>query len=1167
MRLKCIKLIGFKSFVEATTVSFPSNLCAVVGPNGCGKSNIIDAVRWVMGESSAKNLRGESMMDVIFKGSKKRKPAGFAQIELLFDNQAGRITGEYAAYAEISVKRRLRSDGQNYYFLNGSKCRRRDIMDIFLGTGLGPRSYSIISQGMISHLVESKPEELRFFLEEAAGISKYKERRRETENRMKRTLENLDRLTDLRDELTKRLSHLKHQAENAEKYKTYQEQSRIKQAQSQGIRWKSFHETLQKIQLKRSTFETKMESHITKQVHYDTQLDKSRIIQQEQQEQFQKKQADYYQINNHITRIEQTLAHQTERCQQLSNDLKNNQLLQSENEKQLDTDQSALIKIAHHLEQLSPEKNQSSAYQEELESNVQIAEERMADWHHRWDICIEKSNEKQREAEVLQSNIQHTEHIITRLQEQIAHHQVELKTLDIHTLHSTSDQLKNDLSAQQNVLESLNKNINTINQLIQTQQNNVITITQKQQTCHENYCKTQGQYSSLIALQEAAEQSEENPAEWLAEKALDHTHTVSSLLKVETGWELAVETILGEFLQARLIDRIESLSPIIDHLDQKQVNFIIEAQTKTLNIIQNRKPLTDYVSGVNLTILNQVYCADSLKEAWAIRKSLNADTSVITQSGIWMGQDWIRIPKIKNPELTLLHRQKTLAELTQQLNKIALERETCDQLLSVEQKKCDQIAHQANELILQRNTESQKLGELTAAHQAQKQRINNESNRRDTTEEQCKKAQSQQSIEKEKLMEYRAILELLLDTMQTHLSEQDILRDEKETLQIQITDHRLALTTHQDNAHDLSLQYKQLETQHDALKQAIDRATAQKIRIEKIVEELNVSLKSVQTIQTDNLSNELTEQLEQQSLAENQMNTARMTLDDITESLAVFEKQKHELESTLQQYRTQIDTLRLEEQEIKVRSETIEEQLTVDQFNIEHILRDLPKEATENQWTQEIEKLASKIQQLGLINLAAIDEYDQQSERLHYLNHQNDDLQDALNTLEKAIERIDQETKQRFEQTFNAVNEGLNTLFPRIFGGGTAYLIQTDDDILRTGITIMAQPPGKKNTTIHLLSGGEKALTAIALVFSIFKLNPSPFCMLDEVDAPLDDANVGRYIKMVKEMSEHIQFIYVTHNKIAMEEAHQLIGVTMHEPGVSRPVSVDIDVAAEMIST
>ncbi len=1167
MRLKCIKLIGFKSFVEATTVSFPSNLCAVVGPNGCGKSNIIDAVRWVMGESSAKNLRGESMMDVIFKGSKKRKPAGYAQIELLFDNQAGRITGEYAAYSEISVKRRLRSDGQNHYFLNGNKCRRRDIMDIFLGTGLGPRSYSIISQGMISNLIESKPEELRVFLEEAAGISKYKERRRETENRMRRTLENLDRLTDLRDELTKRLAHLKHQAEDAEKYKSYQENFRKKRAELHALRWKALNTTFETSQAKRVELEVQTESYITQQVNHDTQLEKYRITQQEQNDQFQKTQSHYYQLNNSITRIEQTLTHQTERCEQLAVDLKTNQTLQAENLTQLETDQANIARINHQITQLNPEQDQSSAYQLELENTLALSEEELVNWHQHWDICIEKSNHTQRETEVLQSNIQHTEHVLTQLNEQIILQQTDLQSLNIETLQSTAVQLKETFLNQQALSDSLSHEAKTLTQTVETLQNNLSTLTKKQQTHHQDYCETQGQYASLMALQAAADQADNKPTQWLAEQGFDQTQQLSDILQVKPGWELATETILGDFLQARVLDDIQVLAPIIDHLDSKQVNFILQENASPTTNTGDKIPLTQYVSGASLSILNSIYIANSLSEAWSIRSTLAPTESVITSTGIWMGRDWVRIPKIKNPELTLLHRQKTLTQLQKKLNTLQTEKESIEQTLSKEQLALNTMKEKLEKLALQRNIESQRLGELTAEYQSQKQQIDTASNRREITEQQLNKSQDQQHLEKAKLTEYREKLETLLDLMQTHLIDQETLRAEKDLLQEKITHNRCALSGHQESSHDLLLQYTTLETQRDGLQQVIERATKQQEQLTLRLKTIQDALKEAQTIQADDLSTELTALLEQQSQAEVHMNDARIQLDKVTELFSETEKKKQDSEHALQQYRSQLETIRLEEQETKVRCQTLEEQVNEGQFKLNELLADLSEEAQETDWISEIEKLESKINKLGPINLAAIDEYEQQSERLNYLNTQNDDLQDALNTLEKAIDRIDQETRQRFESTFNAVNDGLNLLFPRIFGGGKAYLLQTDNDLLNTGIAIMAQPPGKKNTTIHLLSGGEKALTAIALVFSIFRLNPSPFCMLDEVDAPLDDANVGRYINMVKEMSEQIQFIYVTHNKVAMESANQLIGITMHEPGVSRPVSVDIDSAVGMIST
>ena len=1173
MRLKCIKLTGFKSFVDNTTVSFPGNMCGVVGPNGCGKSNIIDAVRWVMGESSAKNLRGESMMDVIFKGSKTRKTSGYAQVELIFDNNEGRITGEYAAYTEISVKRRLTSDAQNNYFLNGSKCRRRDIMDIFLGTGLGPRSYSIISQGMISGLIESKPEELRVFIEEAAGISKYKERRREAENRIRRTTENLARLNDLREELDKRLSHLKRQAETAEKYKTYKEEERQKQAQLYALRWRTTNDELQAHELMVGDCETEMEAAVSKQVSGDTQIEQLRIERHENSDQFQKVQSLYYKTGNEITRLEQQITHQQEKEQQLTADLQESESLLEENIAALTVDKEALAQIETEQEELQPVLEEMQEQELEHQERLLQAEDAMLTWQKKWDSFNEQHSKIHRDAEVAQSGIQHTEQVLNRFDEQVRQYQDELHILQSNSDAGASGQLADTLSEQEALCETLATQCEEAEQQTEQCRQQIETLFEEKQHCYQLLNEAKGKKASLIALQDAALNHGKTTQKWLKNNHLENEPRLTEKLTVAKEWEAATETVLGNFLQSVTVNNLQQIAETVQDGDNINLSFIdcatasVTSEVKQSNAdsIAGISRLEEYIQGVeHHSLFNSVFAAPSLKEALALLPHLLPHESVITPQAIWMGKGWLRVARDKDVTSGVLARQQALKNTEQELLSQQDKIQQIQDKLSEAQSALQSHEQKHKEIIQELSENNRRFGELKAELHAQQQRLKEENLRCERLNESIVNLKEQYAFEQEKLTELRLTLQESLDKMEQDSDLQETLKEERTSLQQTLEHCRQYLHDIKDQSHSVALKKQALDSRYQAGIQAVERLQTQQERLSERINSLKDSLAEDSDQDELSIREALTLLLEQQAKESLQMQEARTALETTEEKLLVLERNRSTAENEVKNIRSNLEQLRMKGQAMQIRCTTLTEQLTEHGFDLDTVVKNLPEEASDKEWEQALEKLSSRIAQLGAINLAAIEEYEQQSERLHYLNEQNSDLEEALKILEQAIERIDTETCSRFEMTFNQINEGLKDLFPRVFGGGQAYIEKTGDDLLNTGVTIMAQPPGKKNSTIHLLSGGEKALTAIALVFAIFRLNPSPFCMLDEVDAPLDDANVGRYVKMVREMSAHVQFIYVTHNKIAMEAANQLIGITMHEPGVSRPVSVDVDAAAEM---
>ena len=1166
MRLKSIKLAGFKSFVDPTAVHFPSNMCAVVGPNGCGKSNIIDAVRWVMGESSAKHLRGESMTDVIFKGSSSRKPANQAFVELIFDNSEGRIIGEFAAFTEISVKRQLTTDAKNTYFLNGTKCRRRDVMDIFLGTGLGPRSYAIISQGIISNLIESKPEELRVFIEEAAGISKYKERRRETENRIRRTNENLERLTDLREELGRQLGHLQRQAQAAEKYKEYKAEERLKKAQLSALKWKAIDTGAQSQEQVIAELEVQLEAAVSQQRATDAAMEEDRVSQMEFSDRFHETQSCYYNTGNEVTRIEETLRHREERAKELNEDLAQVEHSWQEAREQLRDDQMQLEAFQEELIELEPELGMLQEQEDGSGESLAHVEEEMHRWQQEWDHFNQRSHEPKRNAELEQSRINHAEQVNERLQERKTRLREEAASLGGSEDQAELESLAEKLTELDLTAETVEIRVQETSEQIEAGRETVQSLSVELEQNRDELSTVRGRHASLEALHQATMSDDVETQEWIEQQGMAELPRLFEKLQVEAGWESSVETVLGDSLQAVCVDDLDPVASALNHLEQGEL-ILLEVdshvsqkqQIAQLPLLANKLKAGQEASG----LLAGIYAADSLEQALSLRSQLNAGDSIVTPDGIWLSKNWLRVCRGADNNAGVLERQKEMEALAGKL--VLLEEQSLQLKGQLTQAREVLEKHEAQRETLQRQLSdlNRSQGEVRAQHSARKVRLEQFSERRHRLEQELSEIREQYQLEQETISESRLRLQEALDLMEQDISRREELQERRERCQSKLETVRHQARHDKERAHQLALRQQSINTQISSINAAIERLSAQTTKLRERREFLTESLSESSSPEGE-LKEQLEELLSRRLSEEETMQQARIALEEVEQRIREGEKIRHGAEQKALKVRGQLEKLKMDWQGMQVRRTTLAEQLLEEQFDLQTVLDNLPEGATEQGWEQELERLSARIDRLGAINLAAIEEYDTQSERKRYLDAQNEDLESALNTLENAIRKIDKETRQRFKVTFDKVNSGLQELFPRVFGGGQAYLELTGEDLLDTGVAIMAQPPGKKNSTIHLLSGGEKALTAIALVFAIFQLNPSPFCMLDEVDAPLDDANVGRYAKMVSEMSEKVQFVYITHNKIAMQAGNQLVGVTMHEPGVSRPVSVDIEQAAAL---
>jgi chromosome segregation protein len=1162
MRLKSIKLAGFKSFVDPTNAQFPSNLCAVVGPNGCGKSNIIDAVRWVMGESSAKNLRGESMSDVIFNGSGGRKPVGQASIELVFDNSDGRIVGEYASYNEIAIKRKVTRDGTANYYLNGNKCRRRDITDIFLGTGLGPRSYAIIEQGMISRLIESKPDELRVYIEEAAGISKYKERRRDTESRINRTKENLERLTDIRDELGRQLGRLERQAKAAEKYAEYKKQERQLTVELLALRWRDYDQSGQQQKQIIGKLELEHEKLITERSGCDTAIEKLRADFTQTSDAFNEIQANFYKIGGEVARLEQAIEHSQQRAQELDKDLQQTEHNFTEAEQHLNTDKQKATGWEAEQSELEPLLVTAQAAEKSSAELLQTAETAMQQWQQSWDEFTQAAADPRQQAEVQQSKIQHVEQILRRLDERRSALATEVSRFQ----DSPAEQ---EMAAVQTELTAVQASRADVEKKRQEQSATIQSLREKEKQTAVDYNRLRseqqtlkGREASLEALQQAAK-GDESERKWLADKGLANKPRLADSVVPAKGWELAVETVLGSYLQAIAVDDVVASIDLLDDFKKGEL-LLISKGAGAKNTADKGRLLSELVKAEGVDgLLANIYAADNLADALVLQSKLSPVESVVTPEGIWLGNNWLRVARDKDATAGFLQRKQELEQIGKQLSQVNQQIEKTEQLRGDNEKHLKELEQARQQLDAQYSEQQNKYTELRSTLSGFEVQIEQYKARKQRAETELAEVESQAKSEKDNLAEARKTLEQAIEKMDVDTQQREQLVQQRDHFRTALDESRQKAEQDRSQRQQLEMRQRSLTTQLESVREGIQRLQVQVERLGERREQLKAAF-NIKEDPSENYKQDLENALASRLAAEEKLAQARSAVETVEFQMREQEKLRGELDQQVQQAQGKLEQQRLSAQEITTLSGTIESQISEKQGDLSQLLESLEEDAAIQDWEENLQAIANRVQRLGPINLAAIDEYKLESERKDYLDQQNAELEEALNTLQNAIQKIDRETRTKFKDTFEFVNTHIQELFPKLFGGGHAYLEMVGDDLLDAGVALMARPPGKKNSSIHLLSGGEKALTAIAMVFSIFKLNPAPFCMLDEVDAPLDDANVGRYAAMLKEMSDQVQFIFISHNKISMEAANQLMGVTMHEPGVSRLVTVDVNQAAEL---
>ncbi|ENW81952.1 chromosome segregation protein SMC [Acinetobacter sp. ANC 3929] len=1142
MRLSSLKLSGFKSFADSTTLHFKANRTAVVGPNGCGKSNVIDAIRWVMGESNARQLRGGSMQDVIFTGTAKRKPVGVASVELRFDNTYGKLGGAYNAYSELAVRRQVTREGKSEYFLNGTRCRRRDITDIFLGTGLGPRSYAVIEQGMINRLVDAKPEEMRVFIEEAAGVSRYQARRRETLQHLEHTEQNLARLDDIAAELKSQLRSLKRQSEAAIQYKTLEGQIRTlkieilsfqanqsqKLQQEYTVEMTALGENFKLVRSESQTIEHDLEA---TSALFQRLIQQSSPLQQEWQKAEKKlaelkmtleqKQSLFQQNSTSLVQLEQQKVQTKERLQ-LSE-------LQIETlTTQFDEQNEALLALElqtqtaeHNFTDIQAQQKQAQQQFEQLKTQV--------------DQQQQQKLQMAAQIEQLGKNVLRIEQQKQTLQAQSSQIRAQVQDDEQAQLEQLQQQLQQEIIALETAIEQLQQDVQTQ----QDQQQSNKTDLQSLKTEIQVLLAEQKNLNQLVAKQSPKQNQ-------------NVTRLMQGLRLTVQGKSHAtmIEKFLAKWLQAHLLEGEQSFQEGV----ARQLKITTQQNIK----IQHLTGLSDWIEAPQSSLWANVAVADTLAAALEHRADLKQAQSILTLDGYHVGADWVIALHYDEDSQTaqgMLSHQVRLEEIEQQLAQkqpqlLDLENQFSQQLLALQQQQ--QNLQQQQQSLKQKQKELQqfdlqiaKLESTAQAFVLQQQQL----------ADQLKQLDAQLEEDAMQRDDLEIDLHALAIKLEGVLPNYKTLQFQVENLNEQLDEQQQQLSQQLQQRENLRRQTSQANQQIELLEKDISFL---KTQYRQIIEQIEQAKKFVDPIQLElpNLESQFNEQFQQTEKLQKTWNEWQLELNQVQEKQQQLTEQRHQAQQKDEQVREQLEQKRLAWQAAKSDREHYLEQLK--ELNAE-VLADLSIEIKDHQ--QKLEKAQQQFEKIGAVNLAASLEYEEVSQRFDELSHQMQDLQNTVDQLKDAMKSIDQETRKLFMTTFDQVNQELQLLFPKVFGGGEATLSLEDD--WQSGVKLMARPPGKRNSSLALLSGGEKTLTALALVFAIFRLNPAPFCVLDEVDAPLDDANVQRYCNLVKELSEQVQFIYITHNKLAMTMATDLLGVTMPEPGTSKLVTVDLEQAKE----
>ncbi|MBC5785303.1 chromosome segregation protein SMC [Ramlibacter sp. USB13] len=1167
MRLNSIKLSGFKSFAEPTNFMLPGQLVGVVGPNGCGKSNIMDAVRWVLGESKASELRGESMQDVIFNGTTSRKPASRSSVELVFDNADHRAGGQWSQFAEIAVKRVLTRDGTSSYYINNQPVRRRDVQDVFLGTGLGPRAYAIIGQGTISRIIESKPEELRLFLEEAAGVSKYKERRRETENRLHDTRENLTRVEDILRELNANLEKLEKQAEVAAKYNELQASVTLKQHQLWYLKRAEAEADQVRIKADADKAVNDLESRVADLRRIESELETIRQAHYAAGDQVNQAQGQLYEASAEVGRLEAEIRFVVEgrqRVEQRLVQLKEQTAQWATRKEEAEAETENLAALAMEGEEkatlLAAQVEEQGLQLPDLEEALRQAQQRSNEQRG-------AVNQVQQQIQVLaadQRNIEEQSRQLNQRRERLVTDRNALAAPDEQRLVNLQQQLQ----AAQEAAETADARLHELQEQVPQLDEDRRAKQQDVNAQGARQADLSARMEALKALQEKV-RTDGKLQPWLAKHGLGGLQGLWTKIHIEQGWESALEAALRERMNSLEVSRLDMVRAFAGDPPPARLAFYHApaagapeaagalprlADLLRLNDAGQKALLSDWLHGC--------YTAATLEEALAAREKLQAGEAIYVKSGHAVTAHSVSFYAQDSEQAGLLARQQEIENLEKQLRaQVLITEEARSALVRAEAAYSD-----ASQRLTAARREAAETQSRAHELQVETLRLTQLAEQTRARSEQIAGDMAEVDALLEELQERRVSAEGRFEELDMQLADSQERHAQLDERVIE-AERKLAEAREQHRslerqAQEATFSQRALEARKGELQRAIETASQQTTSIADELERAQAELSRL----TDAAAQAgLQNALQLKSEREQVLGAKRSEYDDLTLKLRASDERRLQLERELDPLRQRITDMQLKEQAARLGLEQYTQMLTEAQADLEAVGKSVEEGNVRLSGMQsDIDRIHREIAALGAVNLAALEELSTARERKQFLDAQSKDLTEAMTTLEDAIRKIDAETRDLLGNTFQTVNEHFGRMFPELFGGGNARLVMTGEEILDSGVQVMAQPPGKKNQTIHLLSGGEKALTAIALVFAIFQLNPAPFCLLDEVDAPLDDANTERYAKLVSAMSKETQFLFISHNKIAMEMAEQLIGVTMQEQGVSRIVAVDMESAVSM---
>ncbi|HEX8740221.1 MAG TPA: chromosome segregation protein SMC [Casimicrobiaceae bacterium] len=1176
MRLTQIKLSGFKSFVDPTVIATPGQLVGIVGPNGCGKSNVIDAVRWVLGESKASVLRGESMQDVIFSGAGERKPVGRASVELAFDNSEGRIGGQWGQYAELSIKRVLTRDGDSTYYINGIPVRRRDIHDLFLGTGLGPRAYAIIEQGMISRVIEARPEDLRIFLEEAAGVSRYKERRRETESRLADTRENLARVEDIRRELGDQITHLEEQARVATQYRELGARHRS----AQHLHWFA---RMQDGERARSRVTADIATETVALEGLQAELRRAQTLHVGLRDRhlaagdaLRDRQEAWYAANSEVSRLEQQLAFSRENATRLAAQVaqidEGIAALAAQGEALAAEETAAVQELdAAHVAREEAEHAERAAHDALPAFERALAEHETAlDAQQRGLALIEQ------EIRVAESRRDHLAQTLAKLAERRDRLSADLGATpapDDEAVREIERQL-DDERREAATREAQHQALHLRAQELQTRHREAVEAWQQHAGTQSDF---EARAGALAALQMRIGHASGVDA-WLAERALGDAARLWQRIDVETGWEDALEAVLRERLNALRLTRLDDALRLAagERAPARVAVYANDAEDRSSASARATVPSSgdalaskidtgDPIAASFLAdCLHGVRCRESFAAAMSARHELAPGEAFVTPEGHWISRLGIAFFAPDSELHGVIARRRELTALAGEIEAARARTTAARAALDAAEAALGAAQDQWHAEGLALASQQRRCHDLELELVQLRQHAEAAAKRRLELEGEAGELATQHAQGTD---EHATIAREIAD-LQSRLHDEharrEPLRATRNEAEIALVRAREALRDTERAAQEAAFAERRCGDRQVEIARRRDALTAQIAQQQSLLAQ---ATSERATIDWTPVEEALQRQLTVQAAAEQALAAARNEHEGLGAELVRADEARLAAEQQLEPARTRIQELQLKEQAAALAMQQFRDQLDEAHADLDVLGTALAARGSPRTLPGEIEKLAAELAALGAVNLAALDELARATERKGYLDRQAADLTEAMSTLESAIRQIDRESRELLQQTFDRVNENFGKLFPTLFGGGRAKLLLTGDEILDSGVQVIAQPPGKRNATIHVLSGGEKAMTATALIFALFQINPAPFCLLDEVDAPLDESNTHRFCSMVRDMAGETQFVFISHNKVTMEMASQLVGITMQEPGVSRVVAVDIAEALELADT